>query len=157
LGTFASTVPGDSLGTAKLVVLPLIPTGATQTFTGWFTVGSSTSLITAGSLPDQLIQIPWGEIMNKGIYTGIGAIVLIGGLAACGANTPAASTPASNTPAVSTPAVAPTALTWSAAKIVSEVTAACIPSSASPISDFAVAGTPSDNGSTETASLQYKL
>ena len=64
MGTFASAAPGDSLGTAKLVVLPLIPTGATQTFTGWFTVDSSTGLITAGSLPDQLIQIPWGEIMN---------------------------------------------------------------------------------------------
>jgi hypothetical protein len=63
----------------------LIPTGATQTFTGWFTVDSSTGLVTAGSLPDQLIQIPGGEIMNtKKICAGLGALALIGGLAACG-------------------------------------------------------------------------
>ena len=43
------------------MALPLIPTGATQTFTGWFTVDSSTGLITAGSLPDQLIQNSWGK------------------------------------------------------------------------------------------------
>ncbi len=72
-------------GYSEVSGLPLIPTGATQTFTGWFTVDSSTGLVTAGSLPDQLIQIPWGEIMNtKKICAGLGALALIGGLAACG-------------------------------------------------------------------------
>jgi hypothetical protein len=48
-------------GYGEVTGLPLIPAGATQTFTGWFNVDSSTGLVAAGSLPDQLIQIPGGE------------------------------------------------------------------------------------------------